>query len=129
MYPFENGWSGEARYFKGSSIFWCGGQNFVSFTKVWHLFNEKSWVILANKELKIRNVDSELLDWLRGLAKEKNISRNELISETLEQLYPLESCQKSYAEQSYQQAQNTKNLKAVASKQDKILALLESVDY
>ncbi|EUO08676.1 hypothetical protein P067_02743, partial [Staphylococcus aureus M0987] len=25
-------------------------------------FNEKSWVILANKELKIRNVDSELLD-------------------------------------------------------------------
>ncbi|EUL15566.1 hypothetical protein O564_02724, partial [Staphylococcus aureus M0499] len=38
-------------------------------------------------------------------------------------------CQKSYAEQSYQQAQNTKNLKAVASKQDKILALLESVDY
>ena len=100
-----------------------------SVTKVWHLFNEKSWVILANKELKIRNVDSELLDWLRGLAKEKNISRNELISETLEQLYPLESCQKSYAEQSYQQAQNTKNLKAVASKQDKILALLESVDY
>ncbi|MBM9448504.1 hypothetical protein JVX89_12175 [Staphylococcus ureilyticus] len=84
---------------------------------------------MANKELKIRNVDSELLDRLSRLAKEKNISRNELIVETLEQLDPLESYQKLYAEQSHQQAQNTKVLKEVASKQDKILALLESVDY
>ncbi len=84
---------------------------------------------MANKERKIRNVDSELLDRLSRLAKEKNISRNELILETFEQLDLLESCQKLYAEQSHQQAQNTKNLKAVASKQDKILALLESVDY
>ncbi|WP_233437124.1 MULTISPECIES: hypothetical protein [Staphylococcus] len=90
---------------------------------------EKGWGILANKELKIRNVDSELLDRLSRLAKEKNISRNELIVETLEQLDPLESYQKLYAEQSHQQAQNTKVLKEVASKQDKILALLESVDY
>lgn len=90
---------------------------------------EKGWSILANKELKIRNVDSELLDRLSRLAKEKNISRNELILETLEQLDPLESYQKLYAEQSHQQAQNTKVLKEVASKQDKILALLESVDY
>lgn len=115
-------------------------QYVVVVTKVWHIicilsqkcstfFNEKGWVILANKELKIRNVDSELLDWLRGLAKEKNISRNELISETLEQLYLLESCQKSYAEQSHRQVQNTKILKEVTIKQDKILALLESVDY
>ena len=84
---------------------------------------------MANKELKIRNVDSELLDRLSRLAKEKNISRNELILETLEQLDPLESYQKLYAEQSHQQAHNTKVLKEVASKQDKILALLESVDY
>lgn len=90
---------------------------------------EKGWGILANKELKIRNVDSELLDRLSRLAKEKNISRNELIVETLEQLDPLESYQKLYAEQSHQQAQNTKVLKEVASKQDKILSLLESVDY
>ena len=90
---------------------------------------EKGWGILANKELKIRNVDSELLDRLSRLAKEKNISRNELILETLEQRDPLESYQKLYAEQSHQQAQNTKVLKEVASKQDKILALLESVDY
>jgi len=90
---------------------------------------EKGWGILANKELKIRNVDSELLDRLSRLAKEKNISRNELILETLEQLDPLESYQKLYAEQSHQQAQITKVLKEVASKQDKILALLESVDY
>lgn len=90
---------------------------------------EKGWGILANKELKIRNVDSELLDRLSRLAKEKNISRNELILETLEQLDPLESYQKLYAEQSHQQAQNTKVLKEVASKQDKILSLLESVDY
>lgn len=90
---------------------------------------EKGWGILANKELKIRNVDSELLDRLSRLAKEKNISRNELIVETLEQLDPLESYQKLYAEQSHQQAQNTKVLKEVASKQDKILTLLESVDY
>lgn len=90
---------------------------------------EKGWGILANKELKIRNVDSELLDRLSRLPKEKNISRNELIVETLEQLDPLESYQKLYAEQSHQQAQNTKVLKEVASKQDKILALLESVDY
>ena len=90
---------------------------------------EKGWGILANKELKIRNVDSELLDRLSRLAKEKSISRNELILETLEQLDPLESYQKLYAEQSHQQAQNTKVLKEVASKQDKILALLESVDY
>lgn len=41
----------------------------------------------------------------------------------------MESCQKSYAEQSHRQVQNTKILKEVASKQDKILALLESVDY
>ena len=90
---------------------------------------EKGWGILANKELKIRNVDSELLDRLSRLAKEKNISRNELILETLEQRDALESYQKLYAEQSHQQAQNTKVLKEVASKQDKILALLESVDY
>lgn len=32
---------------------------------------EKGWGILANKELKIRNVDSELLDRLSRLAKEK----------------------------------------------------------
>lgn len=56
------------------------------------------------KYLLIRDVDSELLD-------------------------PLKSYQKLYAEQSHQQAQNTKVLKEVASKQDKILALLESVDY
>lgn len=84
---------------------------------------------MANKELKIRNVDSELLDRLSRLAKEKNISRNELIVETLERLDPLESYQKLYAKQSHQQAQNTKVLKEVASKQDKILALLESVEY
>lgn len=140
MYQFENWWSGEARYFKRFSIFWCGGQNFVSVTLLWQplhivsqkcdiFFNEKGWVILANKELKIRNVDSELLGWLSRLAKEKNISRNELILETLEQLYTLESCQKLYEEQSHQQAQNTKKLKEIASKQSKILALPESVDY
>ncbi|WP_180323435.1 hypothetical protein [Staphylococcus aureus] len=28
---------------------------------VFYLFNEKGWVILANKELKIRNIDSGLL--------------------------------------------------------------------
>lgn len=84
---------------------------------------------MANKELKIRNVDSELLDRLSRLAKEKNISRNELILETLERLDPLENYQKLYAEKSHQQAQNTKVLKEVANKQDKILALLESVEY
>ncbi|MDT3894578.1 hypothetical protein AB6F97_12875 [Staphylococcus arlettae] len=84
---------------------------------------------MAKKELKIRNVDSVLLDRLSSLAKEKNISRNELILETLKQLDPLKSYQKLYAEQSHQQAQNTKVLKEVASKQDKILSLLESVDY
>lgn len=84
---------------------------------------------MANKELKIRNIDSELLDRLSRLAKEKNISRNDLILETLERLDPLESYQKLYAEQSHQQAQNTNVLKEVASKQDKILALLESVEY
>lgn len=83
---------------------------------VFHLFNEKDWVILANKELKIRNIDSGLLGWLSRLAKEKNISRNELILETLELLYTLESCQKLYEEQSHQQAQNTKKIKEIASK-------------
>ncbi|MBF2777524.1 hypothetical protein ISO28_13490 [Staphylococcus haemolyticus] len=67
---------------------------------------------MMKKDLLIRDVDSELLDRLSRLAKDKNISRNKLI-----------------LEQSHQQAQNTKILKEVASKQDKILALLESVDY
>ncbi|POA08065.1 hypothetical protein I6J04_13020 (plasmid) [Staphylococcus carnosus] len=84
---------------------------------------------MMKKNLLIRDVDSELLDRLSRLAKDKNISRNKLILETLELLDPLESYQKLYAEQSHQQAQNTKVLKEVANKQDKILALLESVDY
>lgn len=53
------------------------------------------------KDLLIRDVDSELLDRLSRLAKDKNISRNKLILETLELLDPLESYQKLYAEQSH----------------------------
>ncbi|HCY7045343.1 TPA: hypothetical protein O1375_002461 [Staphylococcus aureus] len=40
------------------------------------------------KNLLIRDVDSELLDRLSRLAKEKNISRNKLTLETLELLDP-----------------------------------------
>lgn len=43
-------------------VFFDVGAKILLVSQKCDLFNEKSWVILANKELKIRNVDSELLD-------------------------------------------------------------------
>lgn len=84
---------------------------------------------MATKDLKVRNVDSGLLERLNVVAAEQNISRNQLIINLLESLDPLESYQKLYAEQTHQQAQNTKVLKEVCNKQDEILNILKSVDY
>lgn len=84
---------------------------------------------MPKKELKIRNVDSGLLERLNVIAEEQKISRNQLIINMLETLDPLESYKKLYAEQTHQQAQNTKVLKEVTSKQNEILDLLKSVDY
>ncbi|MDW4036333.1 hypothetical protein AST08_10230 [Staphylococcus saprophyticus] len=84
---------------------------------------------MATKDLKVRNVDSGLLERLNVVAAEQNISRNQLIINLLESLDPLENYQKLYAEQTHQQAQNTKALKEVCSKQDEILNILKSVDY
>lgn len=81
------------------------------------------------KNLFIRNVDSELLDRLSRQAKDKNLSRNQFILETLAQADPLESYRKLYAEQTHQQAQNTKVLQEVTSKQDRILEILTEYDF
>lgn len=84
---------------------------------------------MATKDLKVRNVDSGLLERLNVIAAEQKVSRNQLIINMLEALDPLESYKKLYAEQTHQQAQNTKVLKEVSSKQNEILDLLKSVDY
>lgn len=84
---------------------------------------------MVKKELKIRNVDSGLLERLNVLADEQNISRNQLILNMLEQLDPLESYRKLYAEQTHQQAQNTKVLQEVISKQDRMLAILKEYEF
>lgn len=83
---------------------------------------------MTTKDLKIRNVDAGLIERLNVIASEQNISRNQLIINLLESLDPLESYQKLYAEQTHQQAQNTKVLKEVCSKQDEILSILKSVE-
>ena len=79
--------------------------------------------------LYIRNLDKGLHLRIKQEEKEKGYSMNEYILKLLEENDPLEQYKKLYEEQTHQQAQNTKVLKEVASKQDKILNILESVDY
>jgi hypothetical protein len=80
--------------------------------------------------LYIRNLDKGLHLRIKQEAKKKGYSMNEYILKLLEENDPLEKYKKLYMKnKTHQQAQNTKVLKEVASKQDKILNILESVDY
>ncbi|MDK9850202.1 hypothetical protein [Staphylococcus equorum] len=84
---------------------------------------------METTSINIRNVDKGLHLRIKQKAKDSGYNLNEYLLKILEDNDPLEQYRKLYEEQTHQQAQNTKVLKEVTSKQDKILSILESVDY
>ncbi|KAG73594.1 hypothetical protein W791_02566 [Staphylococcus aureus VET1499S] len=84
---------------------------------------------MPTKDIFIRNVNVDTLERIDRLAKQKNISRNEFLLGIIEQVDPLECYRSLYAEQSHQQAQNTKALKELADKIDRVYNTINDLEY
>lgn len=84
---------------------------------------------MPTKDIFIRNVNIEALERIDRMAKQKNISRNEFLLDIIEQVDPLECYRSLYAEQSHQQAQNTKVLKELADKVDRVYNIINDLEY
>ncbi|HDN0298645.1 TPA: ribbon-helix-helix protein, CopG family [Staphylococcus aureus] len=84
---------------------------------------------METRDIKIRSVDVETIKRIDRMAKQKNISRNEFLLDIIEQIDPLECYQSLYAEQSHQQAQNTKALKELADKIDRVYNTINDLEY
>ncbi|MEA1227498.1 hypothetical protein [Staphylococcus aureus] len=84
---------------------------------------------MATREIKIRSVDVETIKRIDRMAKQKNMSRNEFLLDVLEKVDPLECYRSLYAEQSHQQAQNTKVLKELADKVDRVYNIINDLEY
>ncbi|MCT2553889.1 MULTISPECIES: hypothetical protein [Staphylococcus] len=84
---------------------------------------------MPTKDIFIRNVNIETLDRIDRLAKQKNISRNDFLLDIIEKVDPLECYRNLYAEQSHQQAQNTKVLKELADKVDRVYNIINDLEY
>ncbi|MBU7054265.1 hypothetical protein [Staphylococcus aureus] len=84
---------------------------------------------MPTKDIFIRNVNVDTLERIDRLAKQKNISRNDFLLGIIEQVDPLECYRNLYAEQSHQQAQNTKALKELADKIDRVYNTINDLEY
>lgn len=84
---------------------------------------------MPTKDIFIRNVNVDTLERIDRLAKQKNISRNNFLLGIIEQVDPLECYRSLYAEQSHQQAQNTKALKELADKIDRVYNTINDLEY
>ncbi|HDK4906859.1 TPA: hypothetical protein PSZ00_002308 [Staphylococcus aureus] len=84
---------------------------------------------MPTKDIFIRNVNVDTLERIDRLAKRKNISRNDFLLGIIEQVDPLECYRSLYAEQSHQQAQNTKALKELADKIDRVYNTINDLEY
>lgn len=84
---------------------------------------------METRDIKIRSVDVETIKRIDRMAKQKNISRNEFLLGIIEQIDPLECYRSLYAEQSHQQAQNTKALKELADKIDRVYNTINDLEY
>ncbi|WP_407547255.1 hypothetical protein [Staphylococcus aureus] len=84
---------------------------------------------MSTKDIFIRNVNVDTLERIDRLAKQKNISRNDFLLGIIEQVDPLECYRSLYAEQSHQQAQNTKALKELADKIDRVYNTINDLEY
>lgn len=84
---------------------------------------------METRDIKIRSVDVETIKRIDRMAKQKNISRNEFLLDIIEKIDPLECYRSLYAEQSHQQAQNTKALKELADKIDRVYNTINDLEY
>lgn len=84
---------------------------------------------METRDIKIRSVDVETIKRIDRMAKQKNISRNEFLLDIIEQIDPLKCYRSLYAEQSHQQAQNTKALKELADKIDRVYNTINDLEY
>ncbi|HDP4183536.1 TPA: hypothetical protein P6O34_002535 [Staphylococcus aureus] len=84
---------------------------------------------MPTKDIFIRNVNIETLERIDRLAKQKNISRNDFLLDVIEKVDPLECYRSLYVEQSHQQAQNTKVLKELADKVDRVYNIINDLEY
>lgn len=84
---------------------------------------------METRDIKIRSVDVETIKRIDRMAKQQNISRNEFLLDIIEQIDPLECYRSLYAEQSHQQAQNTKALKELADKIDRVYNTINDLEY
>lgn len=84
---------------------------------------------MEKTSILIRNVDKALHLRLKQEAEDNNMNLNQYILSILEEIDPMERYRKLYAEQTHQQAQNTKVLQDVSSKQDKLLNILKEYEF
>ncbi|EGQ3392007.1 hypothetical protein KND94_001966 [Staphylococcus pseudintermedius] len=84
---------------------------------------------METTSINIRNVSKGLHLRLKQEAKDNGMKLNEYLLQILEANDPFERYRKLYEEQTHQQAQNTKVLQELVSKQDEILSILNFVDY
>jgi hypothetical protein len=84
---------------------------------------------METRDIKIRSVDVETIKRIDRMEKQKNISRNEFLLDIIERIDPLECYRSLYAEQSHQQAQNTKALKELADKIDRVYNTINDLEY
>ena len=83
---------------------------------------------MEKTSILIRNVDKALHLRLKQEAADKGMNLNEYLLSILVDIDPMERYRKLYEEQTHQQAQNTKVLKEVAMKSDRILEIIEEVE-
>jgi hypothetical protein len=93
------------------------------------IFRRNEVMVMETTSINIRNVTKGLHLRLKQEAKDNGMKLNEYLLQILEENDPQERYKKLYEEQTHQQAQNTKVLQDLVSKQDEILNILNSIDY